>query len=110
MRSAIELYYAQHNLGHRSAQEIDGTTGPTAAEAATAFVQQLTQYTDASGAVSATKTTTAKYGPYIKGGQMPANPMNNGTNVLCDVATTDNLPLGLRAGRKNGNFIRLPGS
>jgi prepilin-type N-terminal cleavage/methylation domain-containing protein len=89
MRSAIELYYAQHNQTYPGAKKIDGTAPATAGEAATAFLQQLTQYTDANGVVSATKTATAKYGPYIKGGNLPTNPMNNANNVLCDIATTD---------------------
>ena len=108
MRSAIELYYAQHNQTYPGAKKIDGTTGPTAAEAATAFVQQLTQYTDANGLVSATKTSTAKYGPYIKGGQLPANPANNGTSVLCDVAT-DNVTTRAQSGTESWKFYTITG-
>jgi len=90
MRGAIELYYAQHNQTYPGAKkDTDGTAVTTAGEAATAFLKQLTQYTDANGVVSATKSSTYKYGPYIKGGNLPTNPMNNNSNVLCDIATTD---------------------
>lgn len=52
LRKAIDLYAAEHN----------GTFPTDSSTIAT----QLTQYTDASGTVSATKTATCIYGPYIK--------------------------------------------
>jgi len=51
IQSAIERYTAEH-LG----------TPPSAA----AFAAQLTQYTDIHGAVSATKSPTHLYGPYLR--------------------------------------------
>jgi len=51
MRNAIDLYATEH-----------GGTYPTLAN----IEAQLTQYTDASGATSATKTATHIYGPYIR--------------------------------------------
>ncbi|MFI4860502.1 MAG: type II secretion system protein [Phycisphaerales bacterium JB063] len=51
LRNAIDLYATEH-----------GGTYPTVADIA----DQLTQYTDAAGATSATKTTTHIYGPYIR--------------------------------------------
>ncbi|WP_320045539.1 type II secretion system protein [uncultured Desulfobacter sp.] len=89
LRNAIELYYHQHNGVYPGAVKVDGSASPTAAEAATAFVQQLTRYTEADGTVSVTKTADAKYGPYIKNGVLPTNPFNEMATVLCDVATTD---------------------
>ena len=62
---------------------------PTAGEAATAFLQQLTQYTDANGVVSTSKDTTYKYGPYLKGGALPLNPFDEDSDVVCDVTTTN---------------------
>ena len=50
MRAAIDLYAAEH-----------GGTRPGAD-----VVNQLTQYTDALGAVSATKDVTHIYGPYLR--------------------------------------------
>ncbi len=52
VRNAINLYATEHN------NVFPGAT-------ADAFVDKLTKYTDLSGTVSATKTTTAKYGPYL---------------------------------------------
>ena len=49
MRSALEIYIAQHG------------NYPSVAS----FEQQMTQYTDGAGGVSATKTATHIYGPYI---------------------------------------------
>ena len=49
VRSQLQLYVAQHG------------TYPALAN----FEQQMTQYTDADGNVSATKTATHIYGPYI---------------------------------------------
>ncbi len=51
LRSAIDLYAAEHTGAF-----------PTVALAPTA----LTQYTDSAGAVSATRTTTCIYGPYLR--------------------------------------------
>jgi prepilin-type N-terminal cleavage/methylation domain-containing protein len=51
LRNAIDLYAAEH-----------GGAFPTATDVNT----QLTQYTNISGAVSATKTTTHIYGPYMR--------------------------------------------
>jgi prepilin-type N-terminal cleavage/methylation domain-containing protein len=51
LRNAIDLFAAEH-----------GGSYPTVANAA----NQLTQYTDVVSAVSATKTTTHIYGPYIR--------------------------------------------
>jgi prepilin-type N-terminal cleavage/methylation domain-containing protein len=51
LRNAIDLFSAEH-----------GGTFPTEAN----IENQLTQYTDATGVVSATKTTTHIYGPYMR--------------------------------------------
>lgn len=51
LRNSIDLYAAEH-----------AGTFPTEASINT----QLVQYTDVSGAVSATKTTTHIYGPYVR--------------------------------------------
>ncbi len=51
LRNAVDLYATEH-----------GGTFPALAT----FDTQLTQYTDSSGTVSATKTVTAIYGPYLR--------------------------------------------
>jgi prepilin-type N-terminal cleavage/methylation domain-containing protein len=77
LRSSIEIYYAQHN-NYPGAIKNDGSgASGSAAEAQTAFVEQLTQYTKVNGNVSASKDTTFKYGPYVKGGGLPKNPFND---------------------------------
>ena len=60
MRSSLQLYLAEHG------------SYPTAGS----FESQMTQFTDASGGTSATRTTTHVYGPYIL--RMPPLPV--GTN------------------------------
>jgi prepilin-type N-terminal cleavage/methylation domain-containing protein len=64
MRSAISLYTTEHN-----------GLAPSAASAAT-LLSQLTTYTDINGTVSATKSNTCIYGPYMA--SIPALPV--GTN------------------------------
>jgi general secretion pathway protein G len=90
MRNAVEIYYSQHNSAYPGARLNDGS-GPagTAALAATAFVEQLTQYTDVNGDCQGTKDATHKYGPYVKAGKLPVNPFNDSNAVVCDIATTD---------------------
>jgi prepilin-type N-terminal cleavage/methylation domain-containing protein len=89
LRNAIEIYYHQHDNVYPGAKSITGGTPADAAAAATAFLQQLTQYTESDGTVSASKTDDAKYGPYLKSATLPENPFNNLKTVLCDIATAD---------------------
>ncbi len=67
LRKAIDLYASEHNGAF-----------PALATVAT----QLTQYTDADGAVSATKTGAFIYGPYIR--SIPSIPVGarRGTNDI----------------------------
>jgi len=91
MRSAIEMYYAQHNQTYPgTVKETDGTTATDNTTAVTAMVAQLTQFSDATGKVPADGIKTAAYpfGPYIKGGTLPENPFNNKKDVVCDKAVT----------------------
>ena len=85
MRNAIELYYHQH--GEYPSVNADGSGG--AADSNTAFVSQLTKYTDADGNIGNTKTATIKYGPYLKKHQIPDNPIDGSNAVL--IVTTGNL-------------------
>jgi prepilin-type N-terminal cleavage/methylation domain-containing protein len=72
MRSQLELYVAQHG------------SYPALAD----FEQQMTQYTDADGGVSATRTTTHVYGPYII--SMPVLPVgvNKGSTTVTGLTYT----------------------
>ncbi len=95
IRSAIEIYYAQHNMTYPGVKKTDGTETLIidAGESATAFIAQLTQYTDAKGHVSASAdAANYPFGPYIKGGALPANPFTtsatDAVNVVCELSTT----------------------
>jgi prepilin-type N-terminal cleavage/methylation domain-containing protein len=116
MRGAIDLYYRQHGKYPSAAAASGGTcTGGTAGagdiNTSTAFIEQLSMYTDASGkACSIGDDTTYKYGPYLKKATIPTNPVT-GSNALV-VVTAGNLALtGTGAGlgwlfdNKAGKFI-----
>ena len=84
MRSAVELYYAQHNNTYPGKNTVAGVASGSDANSQTAFVQQLTRYTDINGTVGDTKTTDIIYGPYLKGGDLPTNPFDDDNDVTCD--------------------------
>jgi len=109
MRSGIEIYYAQHKQTYPGVHDIAGAGSPTAANAAIAFEQQLTQYTDADGVVSPTKDTTYRFGPYIKRGVLPTNPFDNASTVLCDVVETDITVRG-QSGTASWKFYTITGA
>ena len=67
LRNAIDLYEAEH-----------GGDYPALAT----FEAQLTQFTSAVGATSATKDATHIYGPYMQ--QAPTNPFTGGATVAAD--------------------------
>lgn len=90
MRNAVEIYYAQHNTTYPGAVDILGAAPADDAAAATAFVQQLTRYTNANGVVSDDlDRTNFPFGPYIKGAALPENPYNSLATVHCDRTETD---------------------
>jgi prepilin-type N-terminal cleavage/methylation domain-containing protein len=92
VRSSIESYYQQHNNTYPGAIKNDGS-GPaaSAAQAATAFADQMAKYTQADGKASSDSATlnAPLFGPYMKGGALPTNPFNNLNTVKCDITTTD---------------------
>ncbi|MFH1277605.1 MAG: prepilin-type N-terminal cleavage/methylation domain-containing protein [Candidatus Eisenbacteria bacterium] len=89
LRNSIELYYHQHGAAYPGEKkDTDGTPVGSAAEAATAFVNQLTLYTAITGVTSNSKDATYKYGPYMKKG-VPVNPFNADNTVICDIVETD---------------------
>jgi general secretion pathway protein G len=87
LRHQIEVYKLQHR---------DVAPGYIAGvPSAAAFTSQMTLFTDEYGATNASKTSTYKFGPYLR--QVPENPINGKTSirVLQDgdalpVAATDN--------------------
>jgi prepilin-type N-terminal cleavage/methylation domain-containing protein len=67
LRNAIDLYSTEHSGSFPSAAEINN---------------QLAQYTDGTGAASATKTTTCVYGPYIRSvPPLPLGARKGGTKI-----------------------------
>ena len=89
LRNAVELYYHQHNNVYPGFNSDVGVVSATAVIAQTAFVKQLTQFTEVDGTTAAVKSATAKYGPYLKASVLPTNSFNELATVLCDIATTD---------------------
>lgn len=88
LRSLLEIYYAQHQESYPG--EVDDTDGIGApADAAAAFVNQLTLYTKASGQASKNDRTNFQLGPYIKANSLPPNPFNNSATIVIDNSTTD---------------------
>ncbi len=73
VRTAIDCYYAEHN-------RYPGYNPGTLVASGDDFLKQLTMYSDASGNTNATRTTTFRYGPYLRP-PFPVNP----TNELKDV-------------------------
>jgi type II secretory pathway pseudopilin PulG len=88
LRSAIEIYYAQHNQKYPGTV-VPGTKPADVTDLPTTFVSQLTRYTDKDGNISNTKDVTYRYGPYVKGGTLPTNPFNDKNDVTIDNTETN---------------------
>ncbi|MCK4548400.1 MAG: prepilin-type N-terminal cleavage/methylation domain-containing protein, partial [Candidatus Eisenbacteria sp.] len=73
LRNAAELYYHQHSNNYPG--NIDHTDGSGApSDRYASFLAQITQYSDATGKISATlDRPNYPYGPYLKHG-IPGNP------------------------------------
>jgi prepilin-type N-terminal cleavage/methylation domain-containing protein len=84
LRSAIELYYYQHSNTFPGAKKAtDGTAVGSDGDARTAFIEQLTKYTNAAGVAADSGSSTYAYGPYLRSG-VPTNAFNDSTDVVCD--------------------------
>ena len=93
VRDATDLYASQHS-GTYPGQAGDGTN---AAGTELAFRNQLTQYSNAAGAVSPTKSAAFPFGPYLRkgfpkakvgprAGQNTVKMENAGTNLTAEAA------------------------
>ena len=102
IRSSIDLYYQQHSSRYPGAySESDGTTLTTTDPTRiAAFKAQLSLYTDANGKTSTSKTTTYKYGPYLKKAELPANPIT----TVSTLVTVNTGTLGLTGGATPGGW------
>ena len=108
IRSAIDLYRQQHTAYPGvttavpaapltcSATAGAGTGGGTGAQAATAFLSQLTLYTNANGmACSSNASGDFPFGPYLRDDAIPANAVNGDATVT--VINTGDLAMGADA-------------
>ncbi len=102
MRNAVEIYYVQHNSTYPGAV-LGGAT--TASEA---FVQQLTQYTDAAGNIAKVRDATFRFGPYLKGGALAMNPFNNKNDITVDT-TEDDITVRESDGTTGWKFYAITG-
>ncbi len=84
LRASIDLYYQQHGEypGELTAVDAacvagtDGTgTGGAGVQGAQAFLDQLSLYTDVDGGTCSVKDANFQYGPYLKKGSLPGNPI-----------------------------------
>ena len=94
LRSAIELYKAQHNGKFpgdviTAATCTGGTKGTGTAGQAQLVIEQLTMYTDASGGTCDRSVTAEKMvlGPYLRKG-FPAEPINNKGSIAAEITVT----------------------
>ena len=94
LRAAVEVYKQQHGA-YPSAKA--ATVGLINSK--DAFVEQLTQYSDADGATAKTATATIKYGPYLRR-DMPAEPVSGKADM--EIITTGTLGMTATAGDPGG--------
>ena len=101
MRSAIELFRAQHSGGvYPGGIAASGGTCPTGGTASTAaintaqaYMDHLLMYTNASGQACSLGDATFKYGPYFRKG-IPSDPITGKGSAVGDiVVTTAGTPL-----------------
>lgn len=78
-RDQINLYSAEHR------DTLPGVTASAPAGNVVTFVAHLTNYSDASGNVAATKSATHKLGPYLP--TIPSNPISGTATVKIDLTT-----------------------
>jgi general secretion pathway protein G len=86
IRQAIELYYQQHGNYPGAVDPASGMVPASNPE--TAFVTQLTQFTDRRGVVSSTRTAEFRYGPYLRTQSMPVNPFSGDNTLTAAVGST----------------------
>jgi prepilin-type N-terminal cleavage/methylation domain-containing protein len=118
LRASIDLYYQQHGEYPGALTAVDagctatsgtGVGGP-GADGAQAFIDQLSLYTNANGGACSIKDATFQYGPYLKKGNLPSNPIT-GVSTLEVVddgdirMTGSNVNLGWKYDIVAGKFI-----
>ena len=112
LRASLDLYYQQHGdypgantaVPTAACGGTDGTgvaTGGAGATAATAFLEQLSLYTDASGGACSQTDAAHTFGPYLKKATLPPDPFQ-GVSTLEVVNTGDLLGLTATGGDPGG--------
>lgn len=97
LRSAIELYRAQHNNVLPGVNVSSGLTctvgaaGTAAVNSAAALVDQLTRYSNAAGATCTGADTQTPLGPYLRKG-FPNEPINNNSAIAVSTTGTPLAP------------------
>ena len=117
VRSAIDLYYQQHSNYPGELTAVDATCTATdglgtggLVGGAQAFLDQLSLYSDENGGTCSVKDANFQYGPYLKKGTLPANPIT-GVATLEVVDAADilmagtNVDLGWKYDILAGKFI-----
>ena len=119
MRAAVDLYYQQHGKYPGAVISTGGTcdagaadTTGTTVDSKEAFLAQLTRYTNASGQACTGSGANYKYGPYLKKGVLPDNPMTEksaiavaGTGTLGMISALTDKSGGWKYDTKTGQFI-----
>ncbi len=107
MRSAIDLYFAQH--AEYPSRNGDGTN---AANSTLAFTWQLSRYTNSTGDAVLTADPNHSYGPYLKKEEIPLEPLTDLATLEIESASaalgmTANVadPGGWKFNNQTGQFI-----
>jgi prepilin-type N-terminal cleavage/methylation domain-containing protein len=94
VRSAIELFQAQHATIYPGAADTTGgtcpaggTAGTGTANSAQALLDHMLMYSDASGKTCSVGDTTFKYGPYVRKG-FPNDSLTGKGSVAAEIAVT----------------------
>ena len=94
MRSAVELFQAQHNGNYPGRVATTGATcpgggspGTGAADSAQAFIDHMLMYSNAEGQTCSIGDTAFKYGPYLRKG-LPHDSLTGKGTVVGEIVTT----------------------
>ena len=90
LRKMVELYYHEHGGVYPGVvNEVNGNPVSNANQAETAFLAQVTLYSDKAGKTNNDKTAIFRYGPYVKRVGLPKNPFNKDSDITCDIVIAD---------------------
>lgn len=94
VRSAVELFQAQHNGKYPGASATSGATCPGGGAAGTgtagsaqAFMDHMLMYSNADGQTCSIGDATFKYGPYLRKG-IPHDSLNGKGSVVGEIVVT----------------------